>query len=98
MEGHSKNYAPGIVKKVWKTASKIGYSNYFKSRHQGAIDDDHLYVNQNTSIPMIDIIHYDPVVGYFGDYHHTLKDNMEIIDRKTLKAVGQTLLHVLYNE
>ena len=47
---------------------------------------------------MIDIIHYDPVVGYFGDYHHTLKDNMEIIDRKTLKAVGQTLLHVLYNE
>jgi Zn-dependent M28 family amino/carboxypeptidase len=98
IEGYSNNYAPGIVKKVWKTASEIGYSNYFTPQLQGAIDDDHLYVNQNTKIPMIDIIHFDPIVGYFGDYHHTLKDNMDIIDRRTLKAVGQTLLQVLYNE
>jgi hypothetical protein len=98
IEGYSNKYAPKIVKKVWGTADQIGYSGYFISQLEGAIDDDHLYVNQTAKIPMIDIIHFDPVVGYFGDYHHTLKDNMEIIDRRTLKAVGQTLLQVLYNE
>jgi hypothetical protein len=83
---------------VWDTANEIGYSSYFVSQLQGPINDDHLYVNQTAKIPMIDIIHYDPITGYFGDYHHTLKDNMEIIDRRTLKAVGQTVLHVVYNE
>ncbi len=98
VEGYSNQYAPKIVKKVWGAADEIGYSNYFIYQQQGGIVDDHLYVNQHAKIPMIDIVHFDPVVGYFGDYHHTLKDNMEIIDRRTLKAVGQTLLHVLYNE
>jgi len=98
VEGNSDKYAPKIVKKVWKTASEIGYSSYFVYRPQSGINDDHVYVNQHAKIPMIDIVHFDPLVGYFGDYHHTLKDNMEIIDRRTLKAVGQTVLHVLYNE
>ena len=100
VEGYSNQYAPNIVKKVWKTANEIGFSNYFIYQPQGGINDDHVYVNQHAKIPMIDIVHFDPdpAVGYFGDYHHTLKDNMEIIDRRTLKAVGQTILHVLYNE
>lgn len=98
IEGNSDKYAPKIVKKVWDTADEIGYSGYFIYQLQSGIDDDHVYVNQHAKIPMIDIVHFDPIVGYFGDYHHTLNDNMEIIDRRTLKAVGQTLLHVLYNE
>ena len=98
VEGHSNKYAPKMVKKVWNTASEIGYSNYFIDQKKPPITDDHLFVNKYAKIPMINIVHYDPVVGYFGDYHHTLNDNMEIIDRRTLKAVGQTLLHVLYNE
>jgi len=98
VEGYSDQYAPKIVKKVWNTASQIGYSNYFIYKEQGVINDDHLYVNKHTTIQMIDIIQHDPITGSFGDYHHTLKDNMDIIDRRTLKAVGQTVLHVLYNE
>jgi len=46
---------------------------------------------------MIDIIEYDSGSG-FGKYWHTQDDNMQVIDKNTLKAVGQTLLQVLYNE
>ena len=98
VEGYSNQYAPKIVKKVWNIASEIGYGNNFIDEQKPPIVDDHLFVNQHAKIPMINIVHFDPVVGYFGDYHHTLQDNIDIIDRKTLKAVGQTLLNVLYNE
>jgi len=98
LEEYSNKFAPKILKNVWTTASEIGYSNYFIYEPKPGINDDHVYVNVHAKIPMVDIVHYDPVVGYFGDYHHTLKDNMEIIDRRTLKAVGQTVLHVIYNE
>ena len=98
MEGLSTTYAPKVVKKIWDTASKIGYSSYFIHQNQSGITDDHRFVNEVAKIPMVDIVHYDPTHGYFGDYHHTHKDNMDLIDKRTLKAVGQTVLTVIYNE
>jgi hypothetical protein len=35
--------------------------------------------------------------GFF-EYWHTTKDDISIIDKQTLKAVGQTLLEVIYRE
>lgn len=98
MEGISNTYAPKVVRKIWNTASTIGYGNYFIHQQQSAITDDHKFVNEIAKIPMVDIVHFDPTHGYFGDYHHTHKDNMELIDKRTLKAVGQTVLTVIYNE
>lgn len=98
MEGISNEYAPKIVKKIWDKASEIGYGGYFIHQQQHEITDDHYFVNRDAKIPMVDIVHYDPAHGYFGDYHHTHKDNIDLIDKRTLKAVGQTLLHVIYNE
>jgi aminopeptidase-like protein len=49
-------------------------------------------------IPMIDIVHYQAGVGFFGDYHHSTKDNLSIISKETLSAVGNTLLNVVYYE
>lgn len=97
MEGYSKQYAPDIVNLVWKTANQLGYSDYFIYADNGGINDDHVYVNA-AGIRTIDIIEYDPTSpdGTFGKYHHRHTDNMEIIDPRTLKAVGQTLLHVLF--
>ena len=41
---------------------------------------------------------YDPESKTgFASYWHTQKDNMENIDRETLKAAGQTVLEVIYN-
>ncbi|MBF9253502.1 M28 family peptidase [Pontibacter sp. 172403-2] len=100
-EGTSMQYAKGIVDKIWKAANHIGYSDYFKYVNAPAITDDHTYVNDWGNIRMIDVIEYNMGAAdgdYFGPYHHRHTDNMDIISRRTLKAVGQTMLHVLYNE
>ena len=97
-EGGSLEYAPGVLEKVWSTASRLGYTDYFVKTNVGGITDDHLFVNEIAKIPMIDIVHYQTGVGFFGDYHHSRKDNLSIISKETLSAVGNTLMNVVYYE
>src|SRR6478609_8220207 len=97
-EGLSLEFAPSVVEKVWNTAARLGYSDYFVKQNAGEITDDHQFVNRIGKIPMIDIVHYHPVHGYFGDYHHTQKDNLDLISKETLQAVGTTLANVIYYE
>jgi len=99
MEGYSMMYAPHIVRRVWNTAAKLGYSNYFIMQETNPITDDHYYINTIINIPTINIIHYDRRTGTgFFPYWHTHEDNMEKIDKNTLKAVGQTLLQIIFEE
>ena len=99
-EGMSMQYAPEIVKKVWRAAREVGFGSYFPKEDGGVIIDDHVPVNQFAKIPTIDIIPYyaDCQQSSFGPTWHTLADNMENIDKNTLKAVGQTLVQVIYKE
>ncbi len=99
-EGGSMQFAPKVVKKVWDTARSLGYSNYFVNSNSPGIMDDHIFINRDAKIPMVDIVEYDPRSAsyYFGEYHHTKKDNMSIINRQTLQAVGETVLYTIYNE
>ena len=97
-EGFSMQFAPSVVNNVWQTASRAGYSQYFVDTPGGQITDDHIAPNTIAKIPMIDIIHTNIAAGGFFPAWHTAEDNMSNIDRSTLKAVGQTLLQVLYNE
>lgn len=99
-EGGSMQYAAKIVNKVWKAAAEIGYQNYFIPQNSPGITDDHIFINRDAKIPTIDIVDFDPTRedSYFPFYHHTHADNLSIIDTNTLKAVGQTLLYVLYHE
>jgi len=97
-EGASLEFAPSVVEKVWNTASRLGYTDYFVKTNVAGIIDDHLYVNEFSKIPMIDIVHYQSGVGFFGDYHHTTKDNLSIISKETLGAVGSTVMNVVYYE
>jgi hypothetical protein len=99
-EGTSMQYAPGIVRSVWATAADLGYSNLFVDQDAFGISDDHTAVNEIAKIQMIDMIDLRAVNGgfEFGSFHHTHADNLANIDKSTLKAVGQTLLQVLYRE
>lgn len=98
-EGVSVKYNRELVDRVWYLAHKLGYANYFiNDVAPGGITDDHLYVNQLAGIPSIDIIHYDPYKGDFGPFHHKHTDNMEIIHKETLDAVGTVVLELLYRE
>ncbi|HSJ66781.1 MAG TPA: M28 family peptidase [Anditalea sp.] len=96
-EGFSMKYAKNIVQKVWNNAHNLGYSDFFQMRNAGEITDDHVFVNEIAKIPMIDIIDFSPDYG-FGRFHHTHDDNMDIIDKRTLKAVGETVLYTIYQE
>lgn len=97
MEGISKQIAPQVLDKVWTSANQLGYYGKFLYRDYGGITDDHYYVYKHRQIPCIDIIHVQPGGG-FGSFWHTHNDNMSVIDRSTLQAVGETLLKVVYSE
>lgn len=96
-EGYSELYAAGINKKVWRAAKRLGYGALFVDEAGATTTDDHLFVNRLAKIPTIDIIPYY-AEGSFTPTWHTVNDNLEHIDRQTLKAVGQTVLEVIYRE
>lgn len=99
IEQYSNQIAPQLVSDVWQLAENLGYSNYFPKTNGGGITDDHYFVSTIARIPMIDIIDRSPTTETgFGAHWHTHNDNMDIIDRKTLKAVGQLMLAVIYRE
>ena len=98
-EYFSTQFAPQLTNKVWKLAQSMGYTNYFVDTPGGAITDDHYYVNKIARIPMIDIINRSMGTPTgFGKHWHTHNDDMAIIDKRTLRAVGQVVLAVLYRE
>jgi glutaminyl-peptide cyclotransferase len=98
-EALSMQYAPAIVRKVWKTAEQIGHGDRFiqETRYFVGIDD-HVPINRQLRIPSIDIIQYDPATNAFGHYWHTHADNMDIISTETLNAVGRTVMEVVWKE
>ncbi|MGB0839483.1 MAG: M28 family peptidase [Chitinophagales bacterium] len=99
-EGISRNYAGAVVDKVWHTALELGYNKHFVNKNTSEITDDHVYVNMIAGVPTIDIIHFDPTqyANSFGDFWHTHDDDMSVINKYTLRAVGNTVLTVVYRE
>jgi len=99
-EQYSKYFAPQELDRVWALADKLGYSNYFHNADGGGVTDDHYFVNTIAKIPMIDIVNL-PLESDnkgFGNHRHTHNDNMEVINKRTLKAVGQLLIELLTRE
>lgn len=99
-EGVSKKYAQAYVDKIWSAAQTAGYGSYFPMQDGGFITDDHVPLNEKAGIPTVDIIPYYPDCqqSSFGPTWHTVSDDLEHIDRNTLKAVGQTVVQVLWTE
>jgi Zn-dependent M28 family amino/carboxypeptidase len=98
-EGVSMQFASSTVDLVWSTANNLGYNGYFVSDAVPGITDDHRFVNEIARIPTIDIINRPADAnGGFVKHWHTVKDDMSAIDANTLKAVGQTVMAVIYRE
>lgn len=97
-EYFSVAYAPSVVRDVWTAALKSGYGSYFTAREGGGVTDDHVFVCA-AGIPCIDIIDCRPDSdnGFFPGWH-TTADTPDYIDPATLKAVGQTLVNLIYNQ
>ncbi len=95
-EYHSMQYAAGPTQYVWGKAREAGHANYFVGSGGGAVTDDHVVIN-HAGIPCIDIIDMrnNAESGFF-EHWHTTHDTMDAIDRATLRAVGETLVRVIY--
>lgn len=94
----SSRMAPSVVDRVWGVAAASDYASRFPNEMGGAIVDDHYYVN-SVGIPCIDVIESaNPQTGGFPPTWHTHADNLDNIDRSTLKAVGEVMLDLIYSE
>ncbi len=97
-EYFSEYTAKHINDKVWKTAEKAGFAERFPDRIGAPVIDDHINLIK-AGIPTIDIIENEhPATGSFNPTWHTPDDNIDNIDRETLRVVGQTLLNLIYSE
>jgi len=100
MEGTSMAFAPSLVKRIWSTAEALGHGEYFTTEITPQTIDDNLFVSQFAGIPSANIVHYRMRVlpmGY-GPHHHTHADNLSIIEPATLEAVGEVVMHVVWND
>lgn len=95
-EGHSRRYAPELTDAVWRIAQQLGYQRFFPNIPGDPIIDDPYYLSAKGGIPMVNIIHRDPMgKGFFPEWH-TTRDDLPVIDKATLQAVGETLIAALY--
>ena len=98
-ETFSRQFASGVVEQVWQAARQAGYGDFFPARMGGMITDDHVPINRVAHIPTIDIVPYYPAApNAFGTTWHTRQDDVAHISPFTLKAVGQTLVQLLYTQ
>lgn len=99
-EEYSLGYAPNLVNELWDIAEQKGYADIFLNEKGAGVLDDHYIINQQTKIPMIDIINHrkgsDGNIT-FPAHWHTHKDDIQIIDTKILQAVGDVLAELIYN-
>lgn len=95
-EGHSLQFAPDWTRLIWQRASSLGYGDLFVPVPCQPVTDDHYYVNTLAGIPMVDVIDLRSEGTGFPPHWHTRNDNMDVISPRTLTAVGQTLLDILY--
>lgn len=97
-EGYSAKYAGTITERLWAAAKALGHGETFIPATGGYVMDDHVITN-NAGIPTADIIeNQNPSTGSFPPYWHTTGDNLEKLSPKTLAAVGQTVLYIVYTE
>lgn len=99
-ESYSLTYAPNLVEEIWQIAADKGYGDIFLNEEGAGVLDDHYIVNQYTDIPVIDIINHTAGADgniIFADHWHTHRDDMPIISKETLQAVGDVLLELIYN-
>ncbi len=94
----SMQIAPNVVSMVWNKAKDLGYESFFIDKRGVSIINDHYPMIEYGHFPVIAITDQRGGDITFFPQHHTTHDDLFVIDEKTLNAVGQTLLQVIYQE
>ena len=97
-EYFSNTNAPNQTVRIWSEAAHLGLKDIFVNEIGGSIVDDHIFMAK-AGIPTVNIIETMNVeTSNFPPTWHTHADNMDNIDRRSLDAVGKTVLNVVYKE
>ncbi len=96
IEGCSAFYNGYVVKRLWKIAAALGYDTLFINHPSLERFNSHIVLSQKANIRSVMVMENIPGRIY-GPYWHTSRDSLNIISKKTLKAVGQTLITAIYN-
>lgn len=91
----SRQYAPGLVDKLWQCATALGYGHIFVNQNTDPILDDHLYVNQRANIPMVDIVQNSPHTSFFTHWH-TTTDDLQSVNADALRIVATVTMKTIY--
>ena len=93
----SRNYAPGLVAKLWGAAKALGYGDIFVDQNTDPILDDHYYVNRLSGIPMVDIVQNSGTTSFFQHWH-TTTDDLDAVSAESLRLVAEVTMKVLYGD
>jgi hypothetical protein len=93
----SRNYAPGLVDKLWTAAKALGYGDIFVDVNTDPILDDHYYVNRLSGIPMVDIVQNSGNTSFF-EHWHTTTDNLQAVSAESLRIVAEVTMKTLYGD
>jgi len=98
-ELNSMKFAPALVNEIWTIGEEKGFEEFFIDREGAAISDDHVIINRELGLPIINVIRHDPDAEElkFAPYWHTHRDNMDIISKETINAVGTVITELIYN-
>lgn len=91
-EYFSRQNAPDLDDSIRLAAAQAGHGSMFPLKTGGAVTDDHVELIK-AGIPAVDIIDYRE--SGFCPTWHTISDNIDNIDKETLRAVGETLFRYL---
>jgi len=86
-----ENSTPSLRRLFWRTATEMGYGQYFLESGFGTEDDHAPFLNKH--VPAIDLIDFD--YGPDNAYWHTEKDTMDKLSAHSLEVVGNVVLAVL---
>ncbi|MEX0722193.1 MAG: M28 family peptidase [Balneolaceae bacterium] len=99
-EQYSVAFAPNLVDEIWNIAAEKGHDDLFLNEQGASVSDDHVIINQETRIPIIDIINHSRSKSgqvEFAPHWHTHTDDIPVISKKTIQAVGDVLTELIYN-
>jgi hypothetical protein len=99
IEPTSNGAAPEVVDRVYRAAASIGLGNFFPNRIGPGVSDDHepLIAAGIHTIDIIDGEYGAPLDGTFGEYWHTMNDDVAHTSPTGLGAVGKLLAYLIYN-
>ena len=93
----SRQFAGNVMNKMWTAAAALGYDKVFENRDTDPILDDHYYVNRLANIPMIDIVQNSHGISFFKHWH-TVNDDLDHIDKNTLRITAEVVLKTIYGD